>query len=190
MIGFLRGEVQWLDGENAVIVAAGVGYEVACTPNTLTDLTVGAQHELWIYTQVRDDAIQLYGFLNLLEKQMFLALIKVNGVGPRSALNILGASPMDQLIQLINEGDAKGLSKLPKVGKKTAEQIILTLKGKLVTVDEKQNLTPPSRVRQDVVSALVHLGFRLADVERVVEHLPDHTDLESGVRESLAALTS
>ncbi len=189
MIGFLRGEVLTVDSDSMIVVAAGVGYEVTCTPATLAMAQPGIGLELYIYTQVREDAILLYGFLKPVEKQMFMSLIKVNGVGPKSAITILGAAPIERLLNLINDGDAKGLSQLPKVGKKTAEQIVLTLKGKLVTADEVAK-PAATKTRQEIISALVHLGFRLNDVERTVDQLPQHADLETGVREGLAALTS
>ncbi len=189
MIGFLRGQVLQVDTEGAVILAGGVGYEVACAPSTLTNLEPEKSTDLFIYTQVREDAIQLYGFQSLPEKQLFLSLIKVNGIGPRSAMTILAAAGVEQIVDLINRGDAKGLSALPKVGKKTAEQIVLTLKGKLVRVEDQ---TKPAALssRQAIVSALVHLGFRLADVEKAVAAMPPEIDLEAGVREGLAALTN
>ena len=189
MIGYLRGQVLNIDTDSAVILAGGVGYEVDCTPATLASLAPNQDLDLFIYTQVREDAIQLYGFRSSTEKQLFTSLIKVNGIGPRSALAILGAGGVDQIVDLINRGDAKGLSSLPKVGKKTAEQIVLTLKGKLVQVEEvlrPQGLTS----RSAIVSALVHLGFRLNDVEKVVERMSPDIELEVGVREGLAALTS
>lgn len=188
MIGFLRGEVQWVESDSMILVAGGVGYDVCCTPATLAAAQPGHGLELYVHTQVREDAITLYGFLKPVEKQMFLSLIKVNGIGPKSAIQILAAAEIERLVDLINNGDAKGLSQLPKVGKKTAEQIILTLKGKLVTAEDVKPAA--SKVRQEVVSALVHLGFRVTDVERAVEQLPAHFDLETGVREGLAALTS
>lgn len=190
MIGYLRGQVLSADADTAVILAGGVGYEVDCTPATLASLEINQELDLYIYTQVREDAIQLYGFRSSTEKQLFTSLIKVNGIGPRSAIAILGAGGVDQIVDLINRGDAKGLSALPKVGKKTAEQIVLTLKGKLVQVEEVLKPSQSMTSRSAIVSALVHLGFRLNDVEKVVERMPPDIELENGVREGLAALTS
>lgn len=189
MIGYLRGPVLSVNTESALILAGGVGYEVDCTPATLAAMVPDQSIDLFVYTQVREDAIELYGFLNLAEKQLFISLIKVNGIGPRSAMQILAAGGVQRVVDLINSGDAKGLSSLPKVGKKTAEQIILTLKGKLVQSEE---VSRPQTFgsRQAVVSALVHLGFRLSDVEKAVERMAPDVDLEAGVREGLAALTS
>lgn len=189
MIGYLKGQAEWVGLESLILMAGGVGYEVTATPATLANVTPGAPMELWIYTQVREDAIQLYGFQKLAEKELFLSLIKVNGIGPKSAIQILGASSCEQIISLINEGDARGLSGLPKVGKKTAEQIVLTLKGKLVSA-APDTIRPEARpVRGEIVSALVNLGFRLNDVEKAVSQMPGDIDLENGIRRALAELT-
>jgi len=189
MIGFLRGEPVVVDEETAIVNCGGVGYEVTCTPSLLDRMAAESEISVWIYTHVREDALHLFGFQSLAEKRLFLSLIKVNGVGPKSAMHILGATTFDNLIELIQNEDAKGLSKLPKVGKKTAEQIILTLKNKLVFADIEPSNKGPS-VRTEIVSALVHLGFRASDVEKVVEKMRPDTNLETGVREGLLALTT
>jgi Holliday junction DNA helicase RuvA len=144
--------------------------------------------EAWIYTHVREDQLSLFGFASELEKTMFLSLLKVNGIGPKSALNILSGAPSAQILRWIEGSDAGALSKLPKIGKKSAEQIILTLKGKLVSAEANAN--PSFRARPQIVSALVNLGFRMVDVEKVVEQMPTDTDLEAGLRQGLSALTS
>lgn len=188
MIGFLKGQAEWVGEESLILMAGGVGYEVTATPATLSGLTPGQATELFIYTQVREDAIQLYGFQKPAEKELFLSLIKVNGIGPKSAIQILGASSCEKIIALINEGDARGLSGLPKVGKKTAEQIVLTLKGKLVSAADPVT-AKPRPVRAEMISALVNLGFRIHDVEKAVAQLPVDMDLENGIRRALAELT-
>ncbi|MBX7231142.1 MAG: Holliday junction branch migration protein RuvA [Bdellovibrionales bacterium] len=190
MIGYLKGEIKFYDLETVLLFCGGIGYEVICTPSTLSQVLGGKKEvELWIYTHVREDILQLYGFFTLLEKQLFLSLIKVNGIGPRSALQILGATALESLVDLINKGDAKGLSQLPKVGKKTAEQIILTLKGKLVLLESSDQPSTVSN-RGAITSALVNLGFKATDVDKVVAKMSPNLDLESGVREGLVALTS
>jgi Holliday junction DNA helicase RuvA len=155
----------------------------------------------WVHTAVREDAITLYGFSTPVEKQMFLSLLKVNGVGPKMAIKILSAAPTPILSQMIEAGDVKSLSSLPKVGKKTAEQLVLSLKGKLViAADAGSNLNSKKKtatalaakfsgVRADVLSALVNLGFRLQDAERVVGDLPADIDVQAGVRSGLQALS-
>ncbi len=137
---------------------------------------------------MREDALQLFGFNSLNERMLFTSLLKVNGIGPKSAMNILGAAPFSNIQSWIELGDTKALSHLPKVGKKTAEQVVLTLQGKLVRVDDASPMK--STHRQEIVSALVHLGFRLIDVEKVVEQMPPDVDFQNGVRQGLSALTT
>jgi Holliday junction DNA helicase RuvA len=133
---------------------------------------------------------------------MFNSLLKVNGVGPKMAIKILSAARMKDLAQMIESGDVKALSSLPKVGKKTAEQLILSLKGKLVIgtdgsgesakpTDKSKTAPLPrfSGTRADILSALVNLGFRLQDAEKVVGDLPEEIELQQGVRQGLQALS-
>ena len=110
-------------------------------------------------------------------------------MGPKSAMNIVSGAPCKQIVQWIEDANVSALTKLPKLGKKSAEQIVLTLQGKLVRAGETgsaQRFT----ARSQIVSALVNLGFRIGDVEKVVDHMPPETDLEQGLRRGLSALTS
>ncbi len=186
MISRLIGEVHDFDDDSAIINVGGVGYEVLCSTATRDALQALDSVELYIHTHVREDIFQLFGFFERNEKRLFLSLLKVNGIGPRSALNMLSASTWQKIIHLIESGDVKGLSMLPKIGKKTAEQIVLTLKGKLVFADQPH--LEKSTSRREIVSALVHLGFKVNDVEKVVDRLDPKADVERGVRESLALL--
>ena len=188
MIGFLHGQPRLLAGDQLLMIVQGVGYEVLVTPQTAQNLSGQPVAELWIYTHVREDALQLFGFTSMSERMLFLSLLKVNGIGPKSAMHILGAAPFANIQNWIEMGDTKALSGLPKVGKKTAEQVILTLQGKLVRVDEAASMKGSHR--QEIVSALVHLGFRLSDVERVVEQMPTDMSFQEGVRQGLSALTT
>ncbi len=194
MIGFLRGRVFSVEAENLTLDVQGVGYWLTCSENTLKEVEALDEAQIWVYTHVREDAIQLFGFSKPLERQVFLSLIKVNGVGPKMAIHILSATPLERLIQMIEAADAKALAQLPKVGKKTAEQMILSLKGKLVSATQGEN--GEARLaqsffpaRKDIVSALVNLGFRLPEVEKVVEVMDPDFDLQTGVREGLKSLT-
>jgi Holliday junction DNA helicase RuvA len=199
MIGFLAGRIIDRHEDGCVLDVNGVGYELSCSVTTLDDTLAADEVRLWVHTAVREDAITLYGFSAAVEKQMFLSLLKVNGVGPKMAIKILSAAPTNHLSQMIEAGDIKALSGLPKVGKKTAEQLVLSLKGKLVVAQEmvgqvplkKQNsLTPKfSGSRADVLSALVNLGFRLPDAELVVGDLPEDVEVQSGIRTGLQALS-
>lgn len=188
MIGFLQGTPLDIGEEQLIMNVRGVGYEVSCSSNTLESIADRDVVQLLIYTHVREDQLQLFGFHSKVEKSLFLSLIKVNGIGPKMAIKILSAAKTDSILSMIDNGDVKGLTKLPKVGKKTAEQMILSLKGKLV-MDEDKNAANNFVARNDIVSALVNLGFRLNDVEEVVGQMDVSTDLQEGVRKGLTALT-
>jgi holliday junction DNA helicase RuvA len=190
MIAFLKGQVLHVDVNSLTVLVGGVGYELECTSDTVSRVEIGQTCDFYVFTHVREDALQLFGFLSLVEKHLFLSLIKVNGIGPKSALQMIGAGGVEAISKLINSGDAKGLSQLPKVGKKTAEQIILTLKGKLTFVESGKSKNVDLSQKPSITSALVHLGFKLSDIEKVVSEMPMEIDLETGVREGLAALTN
>lgn len=195
MIGYLQGEVSTVETDAAIIVCGGVGYDVSLTPAALSDLQMllGKSVSLWIYTHVREDALHLFGFLQRAEKDFFTQLLKVNGIGPKSALTILSGAPLSQIQAWIEDGDAKALSQLPKIGKKTAEQIVLSLKGKLVKIEtvnaaSKLKLQHTGNLKQ-IASALVNLGFKPQIVETFIETLPETSSIEDGVRAGLQKLS-
>jgi Holliday junction DNA helicase RuvA len=206
MIAQLKGFITEVTPESAILDVNGVGYEVVCSLNTLAELQAdlmggaGATTKpskpvlIQTYTHVREDILQLFGFASKTEKQLFTTLLKVNGIGPKMAINILSGASVDQLMTMIESEDVKALSKLPKVGKKTAEQMILALKGKLV-IHETEGKKAASKAgpqlslsQREISSALVNLGFRPVDVEKVVSQMPNHIDLQEGIRQGLSAL--
>ncbi len=189
MIAFLHGKLLEVTPESVVLDVQGVGYEALCPAGTLDELRsqVGQQLRLWIYTHVREDALQLFGFSSRQEKGIFISLLKVNGVGPKSAMAVLSGAHYEKIISLIENGDAKGLSGLPKVGKKTAEQIILTLQGKLVRVENAK--TKKSENLEKIHFALLNLGFKSQNVEEFLAGLPADTAVEEGVRRGLTNLS-
>lgn len=189
MIGYLRGKIVEIELDNMLVDVNGVGYEVLCSTHSLSDYQsyLGEEVIVWIHTHVREDAFQLFGFRTKDEKDLFLSLLKVNGVGPKSALTMLSGARANDIRDMIENGDAKALSALPKIGKKTAEQIILTLKGKLVRVEaEKESRTD---VQKQISSALVNLGFKAQIVDQFVVGLPKDIKMEEGVRQGLATLS-
>ena len=188
MIGFLQGAPMEVGEESAIINVRGVGYEVHCSKNSLEVLSQKDVIQLYIHTHVREDQFLLFGFLTKAEKSLFLSLIKVSGIGPKMATKILSAAKTEAILSMIDGGDVKGLTQLPKVGKKTAEQMILSLKGKLVFAEDEEHMEK-FVARDDIVSALVHLGFKLNDVEGVVAQMDPATGLQEGVRKGLVALT-
>lgn len=209
MIAQLKGFIIEVTPESAVLDVNGVGYDIVCSLNTLSDLQAnlvngaGATTKLskavqvYTYTHVREDALQLFGFSTKTEKQLFTTLLKVNGIGPKMAINILSGASVDHLLSMIEAEDVKSLSKLPKVGKKTAEQMILTLKGKLVIQEAGEQKTGGpalgknfSTSQREIASALVNLGFRSGDVDKVISQMPEGIDLQEGIRQGLSALGS
>lgn len=208
MIAQLRGQILELTSESLTLDVQGVGYELTCSSTTLADLqaefmggmglSAKAQktQTLFVYTHVREDLLQLFGFSTKIEKLLFQNLLKVNGIGPKMAINILSGASVQQVQHMIELEDVKSLSKLPKVGKKTAEQMILTLKGKLVIHPQSREKSAAtakpvfaSTTLQDISSALVNLGFRSQDVEQVVSALPEKIELQEGIRQGLVALS-
>ncbi len=190
MIGYLRGKLIEVAVDHILIDVNGVGYEAAASLQTMDHLHSLKDQvvSLLIYTHVREDQLQLFAFLHPEEKSLFLSFLKVNGIGPKVALSILSGAPWSQIYDLIEKGDAKSLSSLPKVGKKTAEQIILTLQGKLVRVDDKKLSTGNSQSQQ-ISFALVNLGFKSSVVDTFVSSLPKDINIEEGVRQGLLALS-
>ncbi|MBX3041996.1 MAG: Holliday junction branch migration protein RuvA [Bdellovibrionaceae bacterium] len=191
MIGFIKGELLSIEGDSVLVDTGGVGYELLCSVNALTDLapSLGREVSLWVHTHVREDALQLFGFPSRSERELFLSLLKVNGVGPKMALSILSGGRPDQIADMIEGGNAKGLSSLPKVGKKTAEQIILTLQGKLVRAETAKKSSKTESQKQ-IQTALLSLGFKAPRVDEFLSDLPKDIDVEEGVRRGLAALSS
>jgi Holliday junction DNA helicase RuvA len=189
VIGYLQGRPLRFAADHMILLVSGVGYELHCSTQTLQDLDHKSFVEVWVHTHVREDALILFGFSTEIERSAFHSLLKVNGIGPKSALNILSGAPVRQIIQWIEDSNVGALSKLPKIGKKTAEQIVLTLQGKLVRSGDSAS-AQRFVARPQIVSALVNLGFRLGDVEKVVDQMSPDTDLEAGLRQGLSGLTS
>jgi Holliday junction DNA helicase RuvA len=189
MIGYLRGKIIEVLNDSVLIDVQGVGYEVLASAKTLEDFMnlLGGDIIVWIHTHVREDALTLFGFHAKDEKNLFLSLLKVNGVGPKMALSILSGGRPAQIQEMIEAGNAKALSGLPKVGKKTAEQIILTLKGKLVTIDEETKVKSESLTQ--ITSALLNLGYKSQLVDQFVSSLPMNITVEEGVRKGFQTLS-
>lgn len=183
MIAYLSGTVKWIEGNTLIIDVSGVGYEATCSNNTLADVAEGKNTALWIYTHVREDALQLFGFSSQVEKRLFENLLKVNGIGPKMATQILSGASLDHIIDFIERQDVKALTQLPKVGKKIAEQMILTLRGKLVSEDSVIKLKP-----DDLSSALANLGFKPHDIHEVVKGLDTKLPFEDRLRQALSSL--
>jgi holliday junction DNA helicase RuvA len=171
MIGRLNGRITEKSAEGAVIDVNGVGYDVTLPLSALAALpAVGEPTILWIHTHVREDELRLIGFASGRDREAFRALIKVNGVGPKVALAVLGAISGAQLARIIEAGDVKRLSAIPGIGKKTAERIVLELGGKLQLGGEAE-APPPASALSAVGGALRNLGFKPGRVDAVIAEL-------------------
>jgi holliday junction DNA helicase RuvA len=168
MIGSLRGKLIEKRPNLVLLEVGGVGYQVVIPLSTYTGLgALHAEATLLIHTHVREDQLALFGFLTSREKQCFELLISASGVGPSLALKILSGMGLDELVPAIRKGDLAQLVRIPGVGRKTAERIVLELRDKLAAVDvpEAGKPTTRSQLEADVASALVNLGYD----ERAVE---------------------
>lgn len=196
MIGYLSGTLKQLDATHALVVAGGVGYDVHISAQTYYRLEGRRDVELEIYTHVREDALSLYGFASPEEKYAFERLISISGIGPTLAQKILsGIDPAD-LADAVARDDARKISTIPGVGKKTAERICLELRDKLLLPGQPKPAVPisvRSSVNDDVLSALVNLGYRPKDAEGAIDGarkaLGDDAELSALLKAALRQLT-
>ncbi|HUR70408.1 MAG TPA: Holliday junction branch migration protein RuvA [Candidatus Limnocylindrales bacterium] len=193
MIAQISGKLaQKLPGE-VVIEVGGIGYLVLIPLNVFYHLPdIGAPMSLQIHTHVREDALQLFGFRDLAEKQVFLLLMGVSGIGPKLALNILSGIPAEDLARALRNGDQIRLVSIPGVGRKLAERMIVELKDKFtnltpVTLDNTSKPEASSQKMQDAVSALINLGYKKPEIEKTVRDVLKNRELslEDVLRETL-----
>ena len=197
MIGLLRGRLLEKRPNQVVLDVGGVGYLVAVPLSTFAALgDLHAEVTLLIHTHVREDALALYGFLSAREKHLFELLLGASGVGPSLALKILSGMNVEELVPAIRSGDLARLTKIPGVGRKTAERMVVELKDKLesVTVEaEKPTPSSPAGVEADVKSALLNLGYDERAVDSILADArrgAGSANFEKLLRVSLAALSA
>lgn len=172
MIAHLRGKLIHKEPGQAIVEAAGVGYEVAISVPTFTALpAVGAEASLYIHTQVSEDQIALFGFLEREEKRLFERLITVSGVGPKLAIKMLSGLSAERTVQAIRGQDHAQLTKIPGVGKKLAERLVVELKDKLedFAVAPLAGHAIAGAAVDDVLSALTNLGYQRPAAEKAIE---------------------
>lgn len=200
MIGYLKGVISHIFVNSCFIDVHGVGYRTYAPASTLDTLCVGQEAMLYTYMSVREDAIVLYGFATQDEYDLFMLLIGVNGVGPKVALGILSAGTADNFRLAVHQKDIKGLTKMPGIGKKTAERIVLELQDKIGPVASEDagaadlgNSAAPglSDILAETLAALTSLGYSEQEVLPVAEsHLAGCTTVEQLLKETLKALGS
>ncbi len=174
MIGWLKGNLAEKTPTRIVVDVQGVGYELLVPVSTFEQLgEIGATIKVLTYLHVREDILQLYGFHSTKEKQMFLSLLSISGIGPKLALGILSGNSVDELTVKIANGDVDSLTRLQGVGKKTAQRLVMELKDKFVEIaGTTATAVPASSVlnskQQEAVLALVSLGFSRTAAEKTL----------------------
>jgi len=195
MIAHLRGRLLAKRPNQAIIETGGVGYDVTVSVPTFLDLPgVGGEVELHVHTHVREDQIALYGFLGLAEKHLFEKLITVSGIGPKLAITILSGMAADEMVGAIRSNDVARLTRIPGIGKKTAERMVLELRDKLPVQGAEDMKVPPAmgEVEEDVLSALMNLGYQRATAERALMAVTKNgkeAAFETMFREALGVLS-
>lgn len=195
MIAWLKGELLEKQAPSLLINVNGVGYELEAPMSTFYDLpSVGEVAVIFVHMVVREDAQLLFGFSNRQQRDLFRSLIKVNGVGPKVALAVLSTLSAQELLQCMANEDYALLCKVPGIGKKTAQRLVVEMKDRLekefgeVALDER-NRSVASSARNDAIEALVSLGYRAAEANRVVKSLDQDLSSEDLIRQALRTLS-
>lgn len=199
MIAHIQGSLHYKSPEYLVIDVGGIGYEIIVPLTTFYELPeVGTRVALHVHTHVREQALQLYGFQTRQEKKLFVSLMKVAGIGPRLAANILSGISPGELVATVREGNVDRLASIPGLGRRTAERLVVELRDKLTPVEMDQIGGEPVEpeatevIMEDALSALVNLGYRKSVAERALKQarsrLPENLTLENLLKESLRSL--
>lgn len=192
MIGLLNGIIRHKKAPNLLIECGGIGYEIEATLTAFSQLpAVNEQAVIYTHLSIRDDAHVLFGFASLEERDLFRVLIKVNGIGPKMGIAILSGMNPQELAAIIAAEDSVALTKLPGIGKKTAERLVVELKDKFKHIST-EGVTAPSGISSnhslEAAEALVTLGYKLSDAEKMVAAIFDDAhDSETLIRLALQA---
>lgn len=170
MIGFIKGRIHQIIDDYILLENNGIGYKIFYVDRQ--NLKIGEEYLFYTYMQVREDDLSLYGFLDFLQYQLFMKLISVKGLGSKTACNILSRAKTEQIINAIDQGDVAFIKSLPGIGNKTASQIILDLKGKLIAQDNNESDEYLERMGV-VIGGLKSLGFKQAEINSVIKALKD-----------------
>ena len=192
MIAHLRGKLISKHPNQAIVEAGGVGYDVTISVPTFSELpALNAEVCFFIHTHVREDALALFGFLRAQEKQLFEKLLSVSGIGPKLAITILSGMSADAMVAAIKGNNVAGLTRIPGIGKKTAERMVLELRDKLDAFGvPAETAAAVTLVEEDVISALVNLGYQRPVAEKALARLGNVSgeNFDSLFRKALAAL--
>ena len=196
MIAWLTGQLLEKQAPSLLLNVNGVGYELEAPMTTFYDLpSEGEVATLYVHMVVREDAQLLFGFSSRQQRELFRSLVKVNGVGPKVALAVLSTLSAQELLQCMADEDYVLLCKVPGIGKKTAQRLVVEMKDRLekefsdVALEARAQGDSPSNARNDAIEALVSLGYRPADSSRVVKSLDQTLSSEDLIRQALRTLS-
>ncbi len=188
MIGSIRGKLILKTEKHVVVEASGVGYKISISPDTLSKAEkLDTEIFFFIHTHVREDSLDLYGFIDHSELEFFEMLIGVSGIGPKGALAILGIASIDTLRKAIGTGDTSYLTKISGIGKKTAEKIVIELRDKMASGMSQETGTS-LRDELDALEALKSLGYSQADAREALKKVSPEADTNGKIREALKIL--
>lgn len=189
MIARLEGIIVHIGEKFLIIDVSGVGYKLYVTGETISATALGDHMSFWVHTAVRENSIDLFGFRNTNEMSFFELLLEVSGIGPRSALSILGIAPINTLKRAIATGDTGYLNKVSGIGKKTAEKIIVELRDKLQDYKQEGDTEESLRDESDIVEALKSLGYSQNEARDALKKVPSTTlGTNARIKEALQIL--
>lgn len=193
MIGFIKGKILDKKPTKLLIDVNGVGYLINISINTFEKINEQEEVALFTHLHVKEDALDLYGFYSIAEKEMFELLISISGIGPKSAQSILSGIQIEDLKEALKTANISRLISIPGIGRKTAERMMIELRDKVdsVSIDSEKVSTTSSSVRNDAIAALVNLGYNQKVSERIIRAILDlkpYSTIEDLIREALTNL--
>lgn len=189
MIGFLRGQVLFRDDPYIYIDVQGVGYKVLATREVIT---ASADSEktllIYTYTHVREDILELFGFMHAEDLKLFEKFIAISGIGPKTAVQIFSVGSRREIVEAIISGDVSFFTSVPRLGKKNAQKIILELKSKFTTGGDELALLDETSAHHDVTTALQSMGFSTAEIQAALRSVPEGSSVDETLKHALKSL--
>lgn len=186
MISYLRGKIKFKEDDHIVLDVSGIGFQVFCFKKDISQFSAGKEIELFIFLYRTQTTLDLYGFLTSEEKEFFEVLVDLPGIGPKAAMIIMSAGPVEKLKEAIKTGNEKFFEKVPGIGPKRIQKIILELSGKI-----SREISKPeeSKRNDETLAALINLGFSRAKAKEVISQIPKEIEgTENIIREALKRL--
>lgn len=181
MFNYFSGKIDSINSNSIIIDVGGIGYSIY-VPNPFI-YEIGSSYKVYVYNHIREDEYSLYGFKTLEEKELFIKLINVKGMGPKVASGIFATGSIKGVVDAINKENLLYLTKFPKIGEKLAKQIILDLKGKVTTEEEVEENSV-----EELMSVLENLGYKTAEIKKIIQQVDTTKSLEEQIKESLKLL--